>query len=658
MGDVLQWTFDLIDRVSGPAGEMQRKMGGLPSQLKEIDAALAHLEKTQKQVDFAKETDPIKKQTKGLQLLKGELQGMPAAESKAGSGAMAMGAEFAAASAGVTIAIDILSELGKKLLEIGIELGKTAIEAAGFKKSMTSSLEAFTENRADAEKTFDLVQNMAMQVGIADDDASKFYRNLLASGFKAKEVQDILAAGFDVSALRGGGEDGKQATDALLANIQKIKALGKLDSRELLSFSRDVGIKPDDIIKSIADARGISVEMAKKLAEGGELGADESITAILKTVQKVADKGGALGSRAAEMADKSVTAQVQILKNSFGNLFEDVNIEPLAAFLKKVNSLLDPDSPTGKRAKAFFETIYNAVFKFIGALGEGDGMEKIFSAILDVGEALIGAFQKGWPYVKAFGEAFGKSLKPAMDAVGPIFKQVFGEMKDNKGPDPKILKFFEFLGEFASISYQGLILLIGGIVWLDSKMLEFWASVAATIGAGIDWIRTTFAGFDLAKIATDLINGFWTGLSTSWADLLKRFEGLLNLLPAAAKKALGIASPSKVFSALGEHTSQGFMIGMEKPDVGGAMAAIVEPPGLAGPTGPSMASPASSVTASGMAGGGARGGGGGVSVSLGPITIDGAQVKDAQSFSAELDRILPEKLTATFEKLAMEVGAL
>jgi len=658
MGDVLQWTFDLIDRVSGPAGEMQRKMGGLPRQLKEIDEALAHLDKTQKMADFSKETDPIKKQVKGLNLLKSELQGVAPATSKAGSGAAAMGVEFGAMAAIAEKTIAVLVELGKKVIDPGIELAKTAIEASGFKKAMTSSFEAFTGSTDEAAKQLDIAQKMAMQVGIADDTASKFYRNLLASGFEAKATQDLLAAGYDVSAMRGGGTEGQQATEALLANIQKIKALGKLDSRELLSFSRDVGIKPETIIENIARARGISTELAKKLAEGGEIGADESITAILKSVQQVADKGGALGARAADMADTSVTAQVEILKNSFGNLFEDVNIEPLAAFLKKVSSLLDPDSPTGKRAKTFFETIDNAVFKFIGGLVEGDGMEKIFGAILSVAEALVGAFEKGWPYIKAVGEAFGEALKPAMGAVAPIFKQIFGDLKDNKGPDPKILKFFEFLGTLAALSYAGLVLVIGGIAWLESKMMEFWASVAATIGGGIDWMKTTFANFDLKKIATDLIDGFWMGLSTSWTDLLKRFDGLVNLLPSAAKKALGIASPSRVFSALGEHTSRGFMVGMEKPDVGGAMAALVEPPALSASSGPALAAPAATVTASAMATGDGRGAGAGVSVSLGPITIDGANIKDAESFSAQLDRILPEKLTATFEKLAMEAGVL
>jgi hypothetical protein len=87
------------------------------------------------------------------------------------------------------------------------------------------------------------------------------------------------------------------------------------------------------------------------------------------------------------------------------------------------------------------------------------------------------------------------------------------------------------------------------------------------------------------------------------------------------------------------------------------MTAMVEPPGLAGPSGPFLVAPSSNVTASGLSRASSRGAGG-VNVSLGPVTIDGANVKDAETFSAELDRILPEKLTATFEKLAMEAGVL
>jgi hypothetical protein len=54
------------------------------------------------------------------------------------------------------------------------------------------------------------------------------------------------------------------------------------------------------------------------------------------------------------------------------------------------------------------------------------------------------------------------------------------------------------------------------------------------------------------------------GLFDSWDDLLETFRTLASMLPEPVRTALGIASPSRVFAELGEHTADGLTLGLER----------------------------------------------------------------------------------------------
>lgn len=69
----------------------------------------------------------------------------------------------------------------------------------------------------------------------------------------------------------------------------------------------------------------------------------------------------------------------------------------------------------------------------------------------------------------------------------------------------------------------------------------------------------------LVSVGQDLVNGLWRGIQNGWSWLIAQVQNLARTLFNAAKAALGIGSPSKLFrDEIGEQLSAGLAIGVER----------------------------------------------------------------------------------------------
>lgn len=93
------------------------------------------------------------------------------------------------------------------------------------------------------------------------------------------------------------------------------------------------------------------------------------------------------------------------------------------------------------------------------------------------------------------------------------------------------------------------------------------AGIDAVVGvfrnakAGITAIFSNAIGM-LSGIGGQIVAGLKNGISNAWGSVTSLISGLTDKLPKIVKKALGIASPSKVFKALGRFVVQGFALGI------------------------------------------------------------------------------------------------
>jgi phage-related protein len=78
-----------------------------------------------------------------------------------------------------------------------------------------------------------------------------------------------------------------------------------------------------------------------------------------------------------------------------------------------------------------------------------------------------------------------------------------------------------------------------------------WAALSAWFQGVVKAIGEFFTKTDWGAVGQGIIDGIWGGLSSGWSWLTGKVSELASALFDAAKKALGIQSPSKVFEGIG-----------------------------------------------------------------------------------------------------------
>lgn len=117
-------------------------------------------------------------------------------------------------------------------------------------------------------------------------------------------------------------------------------------------------------------------------------------------------------------------------------------------------------------------------------------------------------------------------------------------------------------GSIDAIKEKGREFLQGMVDGIKDK----WDAAKKAVTDAIDRAKEAASnlGDDLVQAGKDLMNGFKEGIKKKAEEIYKAAEDVVNGAINKAKKALGIASPSKVFIEIGKFTSMGFAVGMEK----------------------------------------------------------------------------------------------
>lgn len=96
--------------------------------------------------------------------------------------------------------------------------------------------------------------------------------------------------------------------------------------------------------------------------------------------------------------------------------------------------------------------------------------------------------------------------------------------------------------------------------WIKDTAKKIWDKIKSTFSD----IKDYLSGIDLKQIGKDIIQGLINGIKSMGSSLISKVTGVVDGAIGAAKKLLGIASPSKVFKQFGVFTGEGFAIGMNK----------------------------------------------------------------------------------------------
>lgn len=244
---------------------------------------------------------------------------------------------------------------------------------------------------------------------------------------------------------------------------------------------------------------------------------------------------------------------------------------------------------------------YASVVAFFTSTPIGTGF---LDSLRAASETIVPALQKAWTAIKA--------------AVGPVLQEIWDKIQTQVLPAlsafiaavaPVVAMMVNVLGPivaevWASIGniISGAVSVITGIIQVFTAILTgdwrgAWegiknivsgvlqiiggiisgalAAFAGAISAGLAYIGTIFRGLagivlgalgnlagTFAQVGWDIIRGIGNGLSAGWSWLKNLVSNIASSLFNAAKAALGISSPSKLFETVGANVGAGLIKGL------------------------------------------------------------------------------------------------
>lgn len=615
MAKKLEWVFSLVDKMSGPAKKAENAIGGVEGKLEKVSKAGD--KKPFRFLDGVAATSPrakaaIERVSKPFANLKKAFADAGASSSpvvgKLGAVAGALGGVTMAAVA----AAGAVAAVGAGLIAGASYM---AIKAAFSRKDMLLGFEAVTGSGKDAVRALSESGELAKKIGISTGTVQKAYLDMLRLGVERRHAPVIAQGLADLAATMG---DEREAVFGQLTDVvAKMSSSGKFDVAALKAVRTT--LRTEDIESALAKRLGVVPNQVKKMLQAGKVSADEGIAALLETIQTQVNKGGALGTTAAK-ANQGIMSQFRIMRERFGDLFELVDISPLERAMAKVNEIF-----TSERGAAMVEKINLVIGKLFKLVEDaaptalawiGKGID-IIGGIVDKSRVVYSWLRKVFAGDRL--AAFTRGLK----IIGVVLAVMVATALA-----PFLFMIGVITAGVAALAF-GLGYLGKAASWAFGKLWEYGSKA-------VGWVLGLKDR--LVSIGSDLVSGLWEGIKAGWRWMLGRFEGLLDLLPYAAKKALGIASPSKVMRELGGWTVEGFSLGLEDGARGAssAMAAVVSPPSV---TASSMARPAASAP---------------VNV-VNHFQIDGAQ--DPQATAAAIQDIAITSIASALEQLGIQSGA-
>lgn len=434
-----------------------------------------------------------------------------------GGGAIAIGAAaLAAASAGLLIAG-------------AIKIGQVALEQSELKKATVAAFDRLS-NGAGAE-SYKIALKLSADLNLDEGDAVAQVKGLLQAKVDKSVIPLVVTAAADIKIAKG-----DEAANALTKGIEKISNKGKFGTEAIDSLA-EAGVNAADVYAALAK-KGESVASVMARVKTNQVGAAEGIRAVLAAVEKTS--GGL-----AKASGQSLAGLGASIQKSFLHLFDDVDTGPLKETLATVKALFDGEK--GTKLKASVTELGNAIFGIFKGLNTPEGKKALSDGFDKAAEAasnaavVMRALDRG---VTALGSNGGfQVLAAAADALLAPLQQAAA-----------IIKVISVLS--------------GG----DEKSTGGTTSPAVTSS-----FDTSAAAASANGAGGDIAGGLASGVTAGGPEIAAAVTQAANDAVRAAKVALGIASPSKVFAGIGRYGALGLAKGMNDnagvvADAGASMA--------------------------------------------------------------------------------------
>lgn len=408
------------------------------------------------------------------------------------------------------------------------------------------------------------------------------------------------------------------------------EALGALSSETAAavgafdSVASATGLADDrliDITKQLRSAKVAAEDMpaalrATAIAETalGKGGAAEFLDRLRKGESAVADLAAEIDTQLGGIAARRLRglgAQSDRLAKLWKGLFDGINVESVLDAVSILVGMFDRANPL---AQAMGDAIRGA-FAIVERYAV-DAAYAVEAFALGFAIQLAKLYLAVRPALRWLADLFGfddTSLRDVLDAAGVAGKFAAG--------------VFVVMAAAVGVLFAAVAVLAAPFVAVTAAVVAF--------GAGLVWIasRVWPAVLGIAANAFDfgkqVIMGFIDGIVAARTLLIDAVTGAVGSAIDAAKKALGIASPSKVFAELGDFTVQGYVGALDggSAAVDTSMSALVTPDPAVG-------------VAAGAGGAGVAAAGGGSSIDMSGATFNFYGVENAEQAQGRFAELL------------------
>ena len=343
---------------------------------------------------------------------------------------------------------------------------------------------------------------------------------------------------------------------------------------------------------------------------------------------------GKAGDAAIAKLTSTIPGAVNLLTKRFTNLFDVIALR------------------IGPGLKDAFLPILKRIIEFTGS-------EKFSGFIDSVGKKILDLSKNASKFITEmlnFGEGFADSFGDVTGVLGPINKflsqtppgeqvTVWRELGEIIGWVAGVIRIFSVAAGFFKDQVLGI---FGPILQFIDAMQQLGNAVfgvgnifKVVWGGIMSFIRgifTTLTGM-MSSLGANMTTSLAAGIKSSPGAVVQALKSVVNSAVQAAKDALGIDSPSKVFKDMGIQTMVGYQVGVEDegPMVQASLAAQLDPRTFAGM---------------------AQGGGGATNTNTANVeaTINVMGTKDPAAVGNAAKDILLDEMAGAFEQMNIEVS--
>ena len=420
-----------------------------------------------------------------------------------------------------------------------VDIAKAGVE---FNAKMEQYQTAFTTllgNGEEAARVMAQIREDAARTPFDVDSLTQANQMLISAGLSAEQARgDVLNLANAIAATGGGSAE----LSRMAANLQQIQNTGKATAMDIRQFA-NAGI---NIYGLLADSMGVTA------AEAAEM--DVTYEQLAEALSHAAASGGKYeGALAAQ--SQTFSGRISTLKDNLtqlgGALTEDIfsgmSDNALPMVMDWVATLLEAAQTGG------VEGALSAAGDILGSIVQGitDNLPTMIPAAMDVITTLLEGLIRHVPDIITAGinllVALARGLIDAIPHLVDMIPVIIGSL---------VQAIIQNLPVIITAGIELLLALGKGLIQaIPQLLLMLPRIIMELVGA--------FTTVDWKSIGSNIVHGIWDGITGLWDGLVDSVKNSVNNLWESAKRALGIASPSKKFKYIGEMTTEGTIEGIE-----------------------------------------------------------------------------------------------